>query len=187
MELFKRIAMNFKGLNFYVIFSFCLILMACESKWESSLRKVDGSPFSFNNYEGWELVQEIKNDDSFDFLLKKKDGDTLKSLLIYLSNNGEVYVNHYDKKFPCNDIDTCYLYFSSTDTLYYYSQRNKVKTFIKGEYAYRFMFMQLKISEKDYYLLYEDSLKKVIGTDLPRLPELNEKEKLQLENLLKSK
>ena len=73
------------------------------------------------------------------------------------------------------------------DTFYYYTE-NAIgeKQFIIGEYNYKFEQGLLDINELDYYMLYIDSLGKVTGSELPKLPDLSSEEQKRLELLLKN-
>jgi hypothetical protein len=90
-------------------------------------------------------------------------------------------------KFPCNSVDTCVVSMLSNDTLFYYIKTEETKKFIIGEYAYLHAFLKLDSSELDFYFLYEDSLKKVKGDNLPRLRALNEFERKKLIKKLKER
>lgn len=161
-----------------------LILMSCEKKWQTALKRIEKSQFYFNNFEGWELIQEHKGKWDTHYTIKKNDNDTLKVLFFLQRWDGSIAVNEYRKQYPCGDIDTCYLEMASGDTLFFYKQRNGLKTFLLGEYYYRFTKMQLDSNELAYYMLYEDSLRLVRGNDLPPLPTLNERERRRLDSLL---
>jgi hypothetical protein len=157
---------------FWIIAIVCaFFLFGCEEKWKRILGRIDQSLLYHNNYDGWKLVRE-DNSSKWDtkFTIEKNDNDTLKILFFLEAKDGSVMLNEYKKQFPCNVTDTCYLEMNSQDTLFFYGQRNGLKTFEVGEYAYRFTFMKMNKGEREYYLDHEDSLRRVRGNNLPLLP-----------------
>jgi len=160
---------------------FILVLMtipclSCESKLDRYLKKVDSQALFNNNYKDWTINQEITEGE---YSIYKYDGDTLKTLVFVLDNNDVPVINLYEMTFPCNKKDTCFVKMEGNDTLFYYSQNMGVKNFFVGEYVYRWYKSDMG-DEYDYYYLYEDSLRKVKGNNLPKLPSLNELEKEKL-------
>jgi hypothetical protein len=59
---------------------------------------------------------------------------------------------------------------SSQDTLFFYRESSTgEKSFVVGEYAYRFTNFEMDSTEANFYLNHTDSLRKVKGDNLPRL------------------
>jgi len=146
-------------------------LFGCQEKCQNALAKIDKSLLYHNDYQGWKLVREIKNEWDTDYIIEKIDNDTLKTLLfLEPKKEGSIVPYEYKKRFPCNGMDTCYLEMTSQDTLFFYREHNKKKIFEVGEYAYRFTYFKMDSTEANYYLKHEDSLRKVRGTNLPKLP-----------------
>ncbi|MCZ8215967.1 MAG: hypothetical protein O9262_06985 [Cyclobacteriaceae bacterium] len=151
--------------------AFAFSLFSCKEKWQKALEKVDQRLLYGNDIQGWKLVQEINNEWEVNYTVEKMDNDTLKTIFFLEGvKDGSMIVNRYQKQYRCNDTDTCYLDMTSQDTLYFYRQNfNGEKIFEVGEYAYRFTYFKMDSAEVTYYLKHEDSLKRVRGSNLPRL------------------
>jgi hypothetical protein len=146
-------------------------LFSCQEKWQVALEKIDKSLLYHNDYQGWKLVREIKNEWDNDYIIEKTDKDTLKILLFLEGKkDGSIRPYEYKKRYPCNGVDTCFLEMTSQDTLFYYREKEGLKIFEVGEYAYLFTHMKMDSIELDYYLKHEDSLRRVRGNNLPKLP-----------------
>ena len=155
-----------------IIVTVCaLFLFSCKERWQKAIEKVDQSLLYRNDHRGWELVRE-DNSSQWDikYTLKKNDNDTSKVLFFLEGKDGSIEVNGYKKHYPCNAVDTCYLEMTSQDTLFFYREYNDKKIFKVGEYAYLFTYMKMDSSEANYYLKHEDSLKRIRGSNLPKLP-----------------
>lgn len=174
---------RFRGLLFVVVTSFSWALISCGEKWEKALKRMDDSSLHNNSPKDWSLVQEIKNEWDINYTIEKIDGDTLKTLFFVEGKDGSTFTSEYWKTYPCEK-DTCRLVMASNDTVYFYKEKDGAKTFYVGEYEYRYIHMLFTNDELDFYRLYEDSLKRVKGNDLPRLPILSEQERKKLDSLL---
>jgi hypothetical protein len=153
------------------IFFLCIILFGCEQAWVEVLKKTDIKTRYGNNLRDWELTSVNETEWERDFILRKVDNDTLK-ILCFLEGkrDGSISIYEYKKRYPCG-IDTCYLEMAGMDTSFFYRQRNSVKEFEVGEYAYRYMYFKMDTSEANAYRLAEDSLRRVRGNGLPRIVE----------------
>lgn len=146
-------------------------MVSCRESWERALENANAVHLYGNSKAGWKLFQKSKmSEDSWEYALSRFDGDTVRNLFLNTDDNGHVMSSEYKAAYPCGMSDTCFLSMNNGDTLYLYSKRGDVKTFVVGEYGYRFTYMQLKRAELDYYLTHEDSLLKVKGNGLRRLP-----------------
>lgn len=139
-----------------------------KSDWRNDLSKINRDSLFQNSDDGWELSTKEEYPNSVLYNIRKKDSDTTKLLSFFKSESG-LSVKEYLKYYPENG-DTCYLKMVSSDTLYFYRQRGDTKNFIVGEYGYRYTSMLLEDYELDYYLKHEDSLRRVRGSNLPKLP-----------------
>ena len=156
-----------------IVLTICLcFLFGCKEGWQKALEKIDRTLLYGNDYKDWKLVREIKNEWDTDYIVEKNDNDTLKILLFLEGKkDGSIRPYEYKKRYPCsNNTDTCYLEMTSQDTLFFYRKHNDEKLFEVGEYAYRFAYFKMDSTEANYYLKHEDSLKRVRGSNLPKLP-----------------
>jgi hypothetical protein len=161
-------------MNIYRITLAILILIflnSCKENWEKSLDKIDKSLLYKNNLHEWRLVQEINSKWDTNYTIEKNDSDTLKLLFYSVrTKDGSIEVDNYKLKYPCHGTDTCYLDMSSQDTLFFYSKNGAgEKSFILGEYAYRFTYFEMDSAEANFYLEHTDSLRRVKGDNLPKL------------------
>jgi hypothetical protein len=160
-----------KSYKLAVVLTFSFFLFGCQQRWENALNNVDKSLLYGNDRKGWQLVQEIKNEWDTYYTIEKIDNDTSKVLFFLQANgDGTTNVSGYRKIFKCNKTDTCYLKMSSQDTLFFYRENNHQKIFEVGEYAYHHSYFKMDSIEVKYYLEHEDSLRRVRGNNLPRLP-----------------
>ena len=154
-----------------IIIAIIWFLFSCQEKWQVALKQIDPSLLYHNDHQNWRLVRETKNEWDNDYIIEKIDADTLKILLFLEGKkDGSIKPYEYKKRYPCGDVDTCYLEMTSQDTLFFYREHNDKKIFEVGEYAYFFTFMKMDSSEANYYMKYGDSLRKVRGTNLRKLP-----------------
>jgi hypothetical protein len=158
---------------FYI--ALLISLSSCESITEKHLKKLNRKHLYHNDYLGWKLFQVTD-----DYAVTKTDNDTLKTMRYTIDDNGTPQIYFYEEIFKCGT-DTCYLHMRDLDTLFFYSKTGNLRKFKVGEYAFRYMNLKLVDDEIKYYMLYEDSLRKVRGNNLPKLPVLNN-EQLKLLN-----
>lgn len=132
---------------------------------------------------GWEVVVENEKPSESYTQLKKMDGDTIKSLaLVKYNHDKKVRVDTYSKIFKTGGTINEMVF--RGELFYYLKDSAGVKEFLHGEYNYRAINGLFKTSELDYYLLYQDSLASLVGDSLPMLPELTNREKYRLNELL---
>lgn len=130
--------------------------------------------FISNSSRDWS-VGFIGSFDAFDSLsirLSKTEADTSKSVTLSLDKNRNaisvlIYLKEYkDRKRNYSVMfgpkDTLYSYYTSEDT--------QKKHFLVGEYYYRGVHRGFDPDETIYYLLHKDSLDRVRGNDLSKLP-----------------
>lgn len=167
--------------SYYLFLSLTLLMLGC-SKYDENYfeRKADQFvqdkryTYSFSGNEDWELssVFEGVRDDSFDFILKSEDQDTLKSLSLYVfKETDEVFIDSYIKNYP-KDSSKVELVMK-VDTFYCFKEVDGIKEFITGEYNYRYTNFEFAPGELDYYMVHKDSLGSIRGNRLPRLPSLS--------------
>ncbi len=119
------------------------------------------------------------------FNFEERLGDTLIIFQIhYNSDTGKCYVLDYQKMFE----DSAFRYMllvNNNDTAYFVKQDKvtREEIFIVGEYFFRAMHSLMTKEERRYFELYQDSLMKVRGDDLPSLPSLTEEEQKLYDNL----
>lgn len=147
-------------------------MFGCQSGWQKALQKIDKDSFYQNDYQGWELVRETRKEWETEYTVLKKDNDTLKVLFFFEgTKDGKINIGGYSKRYNCNGADTCFLRMYLRDTLFLYSENSKKeKTFEVGEYYYRFSYFKMDTAELNYYSKHEDSLRRVRGNNLPKLP-----------------
>lgn len=124
-----------------------------------------------------EFIGAFEDFDSLSARFSNLEGDTVKNLIIALDKyNNAVKVLRYEKEF-FKDAKKYYVVFGKSDTLFcYYKDVTDQKVFVTGEYSYRGSHMGFDQNERKYYLLHKDSLDKVRGNNLPKLPMLTEVE-----------
>lgn len=154
----------------YSIILAVIVLSSCDGNWKHTLNEMTSEMRYGNNADGWFLSQHLEYGTQSEFIIKKIDGDTLKALFFRREENGNVLVDMYKENFVCGPgPDTCVLQFDYGDTTFFYRVRDGSRTFIVGEYAYRYEYGRMDSSERVYYELHEDSLKRVRGNRLPML------------------
>uniref|UniRef100_UPI0040478BD1 hypothetical protein n=2 Tax=Roseivirga sp. TaxID=1964215 RepID=UPI0040478BD1 len=133
--------------------------------------------------KGWNVVLRTHEEEEIFYSLEKVENDTIKYLILLKSKfDNKVRVDSYGRIFKVND--ETHEIVMKLDTFYYFKENTKFKkTFIIGEYNYRFDNALLSSSELDYYMLYSDSLGSIRGDNLQKLPSLSPKERLKLQEL----
>ncbi len=158
----------------YQLFIGAMLVGGCQARWHLALENTSKELLHGNNVNDWVLWQRIKDEYSTSYTISKTDNDTLKILDLIVGNQREdIFINRYVKSFRCNERDTCHLEMNAQDTIFFYRQNGRVKIFEVGEYTYRYHFFRLENTEIDFYRAHEDSLRKVKGNNLPKLPLLN--------------
>jgi hypothetical protein len=147
------------------IFFLSLALMSCQDKVEGYLKSLDKKSLFNNNPEGWKIFQYIESMNQY--MVFKYDGDTLKYMRFIPDENNLPIISDYEMKFPCGNLDTCFLRMQAMDTLFYYKQNELRKEFIIGEYAFWYTSTQMNKEERDFYEKHEDSLRSIKGNNLP--------------------
>lgn len=171
-----------RTINCSFIICLFLLILGCDkydqSYFEDRLERFmedNRSTYSFSGKENWEIYQVFEGvrDNSFDFIFKCRDQDTLKSLGLYVFKEGnEVFIDTYIKNFPEDDFKVELV--MKKDTFYCYKEKAGVKDFITGEYNYRFAHLDLVPDELNFYMVHKDSLGKIKGSNLPSLPFLSD-------------
>jgi hypothetical protein len=156
-------------LKFFAYSFISILIISCDNKIETHLKRVDKKLFYNNNAYDWEVLQYIDNQNQY--IIFKYDGDTLKSLRFIPNEDDIPMISQYEMKFPCDRIDTCFVRIQEQDTLYFFRQGKNRKEFIVGEYAYRYTTLQLTTREMDFYEIHADSLRRIRGNNLPRFIE----------------
>jgi hypothetical protein len=122
---------------------------------------------------GWDLAFiGMESDDCIEHVFEKVEMDTSKLLTACIDANNNTYVKSYRKIYIENNVKHTILF--KADTFYHYTEdiENNM-TFISGEYNYRAERLLFENDEFMYYLLYRDSLGKIKGNNLPKLPQPN--------------
>ncbi|GEM_PF-5498021 len=168
----------------YIFWLFILLFSSCSERWKGDVRKLKLEDIN-EGYNDWELVDYHKKPYGNEGTITKIDGDTIKSLDFIISGSrSEIY--EFRKKFPCGEADTCVLYIDPpNDTIYSYKRSNGQNYFYSGEYNYRFINLLFEKDEYDFYLFFEDSLSRVKGNGLPKLPNLSPLQKSKLDSILR--
>lgn len=133
--------------------------------------------------DGWEVVVHSESDVDLYFALRKEDNDTSKFLNLFAEKNQTVKkIDSYRKEFSSEGLK--HVVSMHEDTFFYYVE-NKFheKTFLRGEYNFKFANALLEPVELGYYILYKDSLGEVRGSDLPKLPAISADEKRKIDEL----
>lgn len=146
------------------------LLGGCQNSWQRALDRADKSLLHGNDLRGWRLIQEINSTSVTYYTVQKIDADTLKVLFFNLAKDDKVRVSGFRKQYRLPNSDSAFLEMKSQDTLFFYSLENGKKVFYVGEYAYRFAHFEMDSVETNFYLRHEDSLRKVKGNGLPKLP-----------------
>ncbi len=187
MEYCKCI--NSKYVNWKLLI-FSLIVISCSFKLDqdSTNRKVlqlffDTYPFIISDSPT--LDQKQVDGELLYYSYHDKINDTLINYSFRISKyDSIVAIGNYAKQYQ----DELYMYnlLMKEDTVYFFKEditNPSEKFFIVGKYGYLFMNFGFTDNEIDYYMLYRDSLNKVRGNDLSRLPELNLEERKRFEKL----
>ena len=151
----------------FCISTFCL--GSCKHTWKDAIKNVDPKIIYNNSPDGWNEIQVFQVGQGNSLVtVQKIHRDTTKYLFLTLHDDGRMLTNRYSRKFPC-DGDTCMLEVNEIDTLYFYKHSGGEKTFISGEYQYRYEYDLLKTrKEREYFEEHEDSLRRVRGNNLSR-------------------
>lgn len=181
-------------MNKYIVFML-LLLSSCNygasNKTTNSQNKIDSNlillkkEYPFVNIDNLTLRRESNFNGEVFFSYAAEGIDTTIALTFY-KKDSNIRLDSYEKKYH-DDIFNYYMALESdTDTVLYYKENisSGEKIFSIGGYRYKFEKALFKDSELNYYRLYMDSLNKVRGNNLPELPELNEREKKLLEEIV---
>lgn len=156
-----------------MIFFCAILLFSCTppiETWQKELAEFDKQTLYNNDASGWHLLQEIPTELNTEYTIEKIENDTLKILYFGVRTHGENYIIEYRKRFPCGEMDTCFIDIDpELDTLFYYKQNNGIKEFIVGEYSYRYIYQMFDAKEQEFFYLHVDSLRRVRGNNLPKL------------------
>lgn len=159
--------------NVVVMLVSTFLLFSCNppiETWERELDEFDKQTLYNNDPSGWHLLQEIPTKFTTEYTIEKIENDTLKILYFGTATDEENYIIEYRKRFPCGEMDTCFINIHpELDTLFYYKQSNGIKKFVVGEYSYRFINQMFSAEEQEFFFLHEDSLRRVRGNNLPKL------------------
>lgn len=131
--------------------------------------------YHFSSKQGWELqtIFEGIRENTIDVTFLKEEVDTTKSLGLYIDLSSELgFIESYQKNYFSEGKEIELL--MKKDTFYCFEQLEDKKEFIVGAYNYRFSTMRMKPEELNFYLVYKDSLGRVRGSDLPKLPYLSD-------------
>ncbi len=125
----------------------------------------------------WRLKHFFENDEFEYFIADYQKPDTSITLKFkHFKANGKCKIDEYYKRYLDIDDDCNYILKWCYDTLYFYNydfdNEDWNRKFIVGKYYYLYENNQLNPYQRKYFELYRDSLIKVRGDDLPRLPEL---------------
>lgn len=107
--------------------------------------------------------------------ITKLDADTIKNLVIFFNKDMvSTGIAEYSKEFSTKQ-HRHHLLFDKRDTLYhYYSseiKENSSKTFIVGGYYFKSItHNSMTFEERSFFRTHRDSLVKIKGNDLPKLP-----------------
>jgi len=155
-------------------------------KLDEYLVKLKSQNNQYKYVSHWEVLEkrEIKNGVT-NFIIKNSGSDTLIISSFFYHGNGDSVEIHYLTKEFMKGGYKHFLEFKR-DTLYYYKYDtvNKSKEFIAGEYSYKNRRHKLGEDEVDYYYEYKDSLDKVKGNNLPKLPKLSSEDHVSKEEEL---
>ncbi|MEO9966253.1 MAG: hypothetical protein ABJF11_10715 [Reichenbachiella sp.] len=132
---------------------------------------------------GWEVMVSSESDENLFYSMRKEDGDTSKFLTFFSDKDQQVQkIDSYTKEFYLGEIKHHVCMYE--DTFYYYTENQfSEKVFIIGEYNFRFSNAQLSPDELGYYVLYRDSLGRIRGHNLPKLPPISEEEREKIKEI----
>ena len=147
----------------------------------STKNVLEKSPY-YVDQEGWSFVMNGTSKNYTSYSFERNDSDTLKHIIFLINENDEAFeIFEYKKVFRLGNRFKCTVWMNSTDTLFSYVEKdNDEKLFIRGEYYFKYTFLKMTTDEMKYFLLYEDSLTRVRGNNLLRLPALDEVKRKQL-------
>jgi hypothetical protein len=150
-------------------------LTSCQNKEDELVGRIQ----PYVDKDGWEELMPMYSIDDMDhYQLTKQDGDTTKTLHIFHHPKPDTLIFQLHRMFE--DATHRYEIVSREDTLYY--QRAPLEDdrdweFIMGEYFFSSYTFKPKYAltdgQKCYYRLHADSLRKVRGSNLPPLPEID--------------
>lgn len=130
--------------------------------------------FITNSSDDWSarFIGSHDNFDSLSIRFHKIEKDTSKDVIFSVDRKlNAVSVLMYQKKYNGTK-GKYFVRYGRTDTLYCYytSDGSQKKTFVVGEYFHRGENLGFDLAERPYYLLHKDSLDRIHGNDLPKLP-----------------
>ena len=178
-----------KVLTIYIISG--LLLIGCVKKqqglkfpqeffFEDSTKNVllNTSYFVSSFPEDWnfKFIGSFEANDTTTAEFSKLENDTLKYVVVALDkNNNAISILQYEKEFP-DGVKKYHVVFGRSDTLYCFYTLGAGKVFVNGEYFYKGSHLGFESDERKYYQLYKDSLNRVKGNNLPKLPPLSKAE-----------
>ena len=164
----------------YLIITIFLLFVGCtneERQLKICLDEINDRGITKVDKIGWTLNYYIDKDKSTFYEISNKVADTLINFSFRHYKDNDKYIIEDYNKFYKNKKDNCFYSLQlKKDTLYYYKMRDLssqlAKEFIVGKYYYQYIYNQLKLGQKRYFELHVDSLIKIRGNNLPKLPEV---------------
>ena len=111
------------------------------------------------------MIENKTKIDEYEIIKMLSEGSTS---FVYLAKRAET--EYALKLLKTSGADTVTRFRRESAALARLKHENLVKIFDVGEYAYRFSSMKMDSIEGKYYLKHEDSLRRVKGDGLPKLP-----------------
>lgn len=164
-------------IRLYIAIFVEISLISCKETDEFYINQIIKLSDFISNKEGWEY--SFKDPKNRTFIIQKGNEDKYSEVKFKVDDfKGEEYIileYHFSKEKSNNSFK--YLYFSKSDTLCSYYQKDTEKDFVFGKYYYLYEIERLKSEDfdphalqVDYYYKNRDSLIDVRGNDLPELP-----------------
>lgn len=165
-------------IEYFVLGLIIVLSFGCNNKkrqLKDHLERINSQEITSIEPNNWTIKHYYKDDYIF-YQLHKKVADTILNFEFeYYKEYDKYVILDYNKLYFDTNNKFYYSLQLKKDTLYYYRMRDPSsieKEFIVGKYYYLWKFNQLTQGQKDYFIKHRDSLIKVRGNELPKLPEL---------------
>lgn len=169
------------SLTIFILFSGCT-----ERELTTHLIEINKLNYQIQQ-DDWEVITKTTLDDDTYFYLEKRISDTIYSLAFtYFKAKQKYIIDGYTKSYKANSIyhEMALL---NNDTLYFFTKPTSGDiidegkyihidslNFIMGKYYYIYRMGRLNSRQRLYFDMNMDSLIRIRGNNLPRLPEINE-------------
>jgi hypothetical protein len=187
---------QFSAIKFLVLLFLELIFFSCNHPIQNNT--FSSAPFrkaiayyNIKNISNWKLYEAFKEKNGLNidgykysggfYYYKKTINDTIYWLAFeyYFNNNDTIFFpREFYKRYEDDYFQYVSLYGKNGDILFSYKAAlfgRLTKIFITGKYFYQYFCNELNSKQHIYFIMNKDSLKKIRGHNLPKLPEADEK------------